>query len=604
MDALIETPGSGGRGPMGFIAGVFVFVLAGTGAAELAMPPKALKLVGQERRDAAQSAEQRSFWDGSLARSKEANFRLHGRVRRWLAPYWSAAMLGLGDVPNDDVIAGQGGWLFLRERVFLPDRPGEGNGRHLANLMGLASRALYSHGTELVCVPLPRKSTTCSNKLPEGIDCDARFDAAVVDALTARGVMTIDVARVWDGHPASELYLKYDSHWALPARRLLAEELKRALPGLREGRAEYSVVKGSEHVATDGLRFAGVDRGHPANSFFDAAADFSLALRPAGSEARIDAREIESNVLLVGTSFSELFQFRAHLCEVLQSPVEDASELGRMPLLSLERALITRPVDAFPRYVISEFPMHHAGAIHRGSIPTVRAALGIARQLDFAGRAQALPSGLFAPEEARTPKLHAPTVSYPPGSLLSSGDGVLGVRFAFDGEKNSKWTYSTAGAKIQIGANAGARKRAFPIVEGGSAPGYHASLSPTTLESLSTSVQATLVTDADLAGGFEFTGRRTAEGTWSAAPKRSVERHDSLALSWEHWTSGPVELTAAGEDKEGQAVEESWRFPDAQQVRFAIVTLGPFHGGRVDRVTLKGSSGQVTGTIAAQVRAR
>jgi hypothetical protein len=587
---------------MGAVAGLFLVVLLGTGAAELAMPPKALKLVGQERRDAAESEEQQAFWDGSLARSKEANFRLHGRVRRWLAPYWSAAMLGLRDVPNDDVIVGDEGWLFLRDRVQLPTHSSAAGGRHLANLMGLVGRSLHSRGTQLICVPIPRKSVTCADKLPTGIDCDPSFDAAVIEALCARGVTTINIAPAWNEHPAGDIYLKHDSHWAWGGRRLLAEELGREVPELDQGNAEYTLVEGPEHVASDGLRFAGIDRGHPANRFFNATADPALALLPSGSEERIDSRELGSDVLLAGTSFCELFQFRAHLCDVLQTPVEDASELGRMPLLSLERALITRPLEDFPAYVITEFPMHHAANIERGSTPTVRAALGMARQLGFADRAGAVPDELFHREPTGTPALRAPMVSFPPGSLLSSGDGVLGIQFEFDGTRDSKWTYSTGGAEIVIGAKKGSRVRALPVVEEGQNTGFYASLTPKTPASVGTSVRAIVVTDADLENGFEFTGEKGEDGDWSADLDRSVSEQDSLALTWGEWTTGRVEVTAEGQDRHGRAIDATWSFEDARRARFAIVTLGRFYGGRITGVQAVGTRGPVKGVVAGQVR--
>lgn len=588
---------------MGFVASVFLVTLAGTGAVEALMPPGAPELVGQERRDAKEMREQQSFWDGSLARSQETKFRLHGRVRRWLGPYWAAAMLRLNDAPTEELIVGRDGWLFLRERVHLPDRPWDGRGQHLANLLGLVSRSLASRGTELICLPVPRKSSACQDHLPVGKDCNPSFDAAVVRALTGVGVTTVDVGPVWEGHPSDDLYIKHDSHWAWPARRMSAEALKRKVPKLPQGDTAYSLSEGAERACSDGLSFAGVGQGHPANALFDPAREPRLSLLPEGSEAEIDGGKLGSDVLLVGTSFSELFQFRAHLCEVLQAPVEDASELGRMPLLSLERALITRSVDSFPAYVITEFPVHHAASIHRSSVPTVRAALGIARQLNFAGRSQGLPAELFCQGAIDAPGLRAPVLSFPPGSLLSSGDGILGIRWEFDGAKDSKWIYSTAGAEVTIGAKKGQRARTFPVLEGGSEGGYYASLTPATRASLGTTVRATVVTDADLSSGFEFTGSRSKDGVWSATPVHEVARQDSLALSWDEATTGPVEIIATGEDRGAHAVEKTWRFPEAHQVRFAILTLGPFEGGHLDEVKLKGAGRGAKGVIAQQVRA-
>ena len=44
---------------------------------------------------------------------------------------------------------------------------------------------------------------------------------------------------------------------------------------------------------------------------------------------------------------------------------------------------------------------------------------------------------------------------------------IVRIRLDFEGEQDSRWDFETSGAAIEIGANQGARSRAFPIVEGG-----------------------------------------------------------------------------------------------------------------------------------------
>ncbi|QDV08003.1 Putative transposase [Planctomycetes bacterium Poly30] len=121
MEDLVELDQPVGRQPVrAFVAAVFLAVLVCTGAAEVLFAPEPLQLVGQERRDQVAAESGLELWDGSLARAIETDFRLRGRVRRWLAPYWAAAMLKLGDTLKSLIPLGEAAGRPLK-RLIDPD---------------------------------------------------------------------------------------------------------------------------------------------------------------------------------------------------------------------------------------------------------------------------------------------------------------------------------------------------------------------------------------------------------------------------------------------------------------------------------------------------
>ena len=75
-------------------------------------------------------------------------------------------MLKLGDVPNRLLVVGDDGYLFYRERTLLEPVEAERSAQLLARVFAAVDRCLAAHGTELIVVPLPRKSVVAGAKLP------------------------------------------------------------------------------------------------------------------------------------------------------------------------------------------------------------------------------------------------------------------------------------------------------------------------------------------------------------------------------------------------------------------------------------------------------
>jgi len=286
---------------------------------------------------------------------------------------------------------------------------------------------------------------------------------------------------------------------------------------------------------------------------------------------------------------------------MLQAPVEDASEHGQPPIYSMWKAIVTRPKEALPRFIVSEFPIYQAAETGGGSVEVIRASLGLARHFGYRDRTLPLDEELFVRPFHAKPAVGKPVVHFGVGSILSSGDGVLGLQLTVEGEALARWQVNSSGASAEIATRPGVRVRTLPIVENGEDLAHFAWVRPLTEASLTSQVTARIVTDADLAGGQRFRGDSDAPGLWRANPELPVASYDSLALAWVEPTTGPVALIAKGTDRAG-SIEVPASFNGlARAVRFLIVTLGAFEGGRLESLELRGAGTDVVGTLAGQL---
>ncbi|MEM8711781.1 MAG: hypothetical protein AAGG01_12580, partial [Planctomycetota bacterium] len=436
---------------------------------------------------------------------------------------------------------------------------------------------------------------------PAGIDPDAQFDRSVIAALRSRGVRTLDIESHWRELDARQRYLRYDTHWAPEARVATAEAIRDLVPELPRSTATYSLRFGDVKNSTGALRYAGIDAKHPVESLYDLGEDRQALLIPEGTEQKINAGEIEADVLLVGSSFCDAYQMQAILCDTLQAPVRDASEKGEPPVYSLWKTFMTSPREGLPRLIISEFPMHQAAEVGRGAEPMIRAALGLARHTGYRDRTRILDSKLFAEPRINEARPNQPLVYFGQGSLLSSGDGVLGLQLTVTSKEWTKWQINSSGAVTEIQTKPGTKVRAIPIVESDTNTAHFGFIKPANGGALRADVEVRVVTDVDLANGREFGGESAVDGRWSHEESLAVGPLDSLALTWADFTSTPVELICSGFDGDGVPLEHRWEFPNVRQVRFLIVTLGGFEGGTIDSMELKGCSGRVDAVLAGQI---
>lgn len=128
------------------------------------------------------------------------------------------------------------------------------------------ANALAEQGTTLIYVPIPTKSVTMPEHLPEnawlyGFDLDVAtwVHVDILNRLNAAGVVTVDVREAMKQTPDGTLpFFKADFHWtahgAAEAAKAIAEVF-RALPGYAElDKTEHATVETGVETAFSGMR--------------------------------------------------------------------------------------------------------------------------------------------------------------------------------------------------------------------------------------------------------------------------------------------------------------------------------------------------------------
>ena len=577
--------------------------IVGTGVTEVFFAPRKPILMGDER-DAMDKANANVKWsDGSLARSIETDFRLRGRVRRYVAPFWSTLLFKAGDTPNRKVIIGRDEYLFFRQRVELDYVNKPIGPSILASLCAAADRSLAAWGSALVVVPLPRKGVACRSRLPEGVKLFPEFDAKVVQTMQQRGVRVVDLVTPWtewesDGTKPA-LYPSHETHWSRAGVQSFADEVARQVPALPRDTTSIEIVEGPLKETTSNLRFVGVRQGHPSYAWSNPQNRPSLLLTPPGRENLMDRGEERAEILLAGSSFSAGFFAQAVLAATLQTPVVSSSLKGRMPLTSLHKGLLRFKPDEIPAFAITELPIHQAASIGPRSDPTVRAVYAIANHLDAPDRESTLA------REAFPSRLDAPSVvgrslvKFPNGTLLSSGDGAMSVRLKVQGSELSRWRVISSGMSLPIKIPPGDQTRIVPLIEGLTREGAFM-LVPMDAAAAKSTATVEVVTDADLASARALEGARDTDSTWTFRGPRGVNSHDAIILQWDETLDGAFSVSAHGTLEDGAPLLRSWSFKEAAGARIAIFSLGAAGGATLGRVEVRGAGATLTCALAPQ----
>ncbi len=588
---------------MGVAACLSLALLVATGAIEVLMPPVKPRLVGQEKKEAARAAENVRWRDGSRARSIETDFRLQGRVRQWVGPYWATLMLRLRDVPEQRLVVGREGWLFYRDRLEVdPKRAAEGPPL-LANLLGGIRRSLAVHGTELIVAPLPRKAVVAASELPPGLDPQPAFDAAVLAAMKDCGHRTLDLLPRWTGPGSTSMYLRHDSHWSRAGVQAFAEELLRQVPDLPRDTAEVRTMDGPVTQTLGQLGHAGLAVDHPAIDWVPRQNDPALLLLPEGREERIDSGAEPAEVLLAGSSFCRGFYGRAVLAETLQAPVRDGSVKGHPPLVAVEQSIKHCSPAELPSFLIAEFPIHQALSVGPRSSPTTRAAYATINRLTAGVPLEVLGDELLPGGKRLTPRLHQPRLDFAPGSLLSSGDGVMLIRLRVNSPEMSRWRYVCDGTTLTIKVPPGEHERLLPVIEANTPTGAF-QLVPVNAAAVAAGIQTDVVTTADVRSPEHLAGAPATAGRWSFAGVQAVNVGDALVLQWDSPTltpAVPLTLTVRGKNASGSAIHKQWTFPHAHRARVSICSLGVFERGSLTSVEVRGVGPGARATIAPLV---
>ncbi len=576
--------------------------LLGTGVTEAFFAPEKPRLVGDEKDAMEKAAADAKFRDGSLARSIETDFRLRGRVRRYVSPFWAALMFKLRDVPTRSVIIGDDGFLFSRLRVEL-DYPHKDTGPSvLAALCGSVARSLATRGSELVVVPLPRKSVAARAYLPSGVEVNPEFDRRVVQTMRDRGVNVVDLATLWEelGSTKSEdpLYIPHETHWSRAGVQSFADELMRQIPGLPRNTTEIETMEAWEKATLANLSDVGIRLRHPAYQWVSPRNEKALLLKPMGREGAMTKGKERADVLLAGSSFSDGFFAQAVLAATLQAPVASSSLKGRLPLVPLHKGLARLDPADLPAFVIAEFPNHQAAAIGPTSDAPVRACFSIANQLGGADRATPLAAEDFPSRRDLDPtKVNKAVVYFPGDALLSSGDGAMSLRLRVKSDEETRWRVSSSGMNLRIKIPAGEHVRMVPFVEGLAInSGFR--LIPTNAAALAAHFTLEVTTDANLAAATPLEGTADAKGTWSYAGSWALKPHDSLILRWEEKLKADLRVQAIGTYADGSPFERKWEFKKKGGTRIAIFSLGVARGVTLERVVIGSGSPTMTCQLA------
>ncbi len=266
--------GLGGRIIVGFVVAVFLISTFGTGIADTFFSVEGIKPVGEEARKQRMLERDISLWDGTLARYYESKLRQHSRVRELILPRYSYLKYAYLDEAPASITIGRDHWMFLTDRINLRPLSDEALVSSAANCIIAMDRRLAGNGTELIVIPIPRKSWVARDLLPKGIDGRNAVDDGLIDSLKDRGVMTVDLRKPFRSTDPEEIYFKLDTHWTPNATRITAKEAARVAGLLkpepeRLGRLSTRPPSGSHLPGLATLRSLGVDPTEYDLSVFD-----------------------------------------------------------------------------------------------------------------------------------------------------------------------------------------------------------------------------------------------------------------------------------------------------------------------------------------------
>jgi alginate O-acetyltransferase complex protein AlgJ len=259
------------------------------------------------------------------------------------------------------VFGGCHGWLFLGDELAIYSKSDKNFAAHLA-IIGRVASYLAQRGVKLVVVPIPDKSRIeakqmCRLRRPEVLA--DRLDRMIAD-LRDTDIKVVDI----QGALASldgDAYYRTDSHWnqrgGARAAEVVAEDLREW--GLApKQRAEFQVSTGAPHERIgDLMRIVGLDR-LPAGMRppGDEEGDTTIRQMAGPGVGLLDVAPAPELVLL-GTSFSEVGKLGKFLAVDLRAPVDDRSQRGSGLLGSAKAYFASRDLTAAPpRTVVWEIP--------------------------------------------------------------------------------------------------------------------------------------------------------------------------------------------------------------------------------------------------------
>ncbi|MEM1449222.1 MAG: hypothetical protein AAGI22_08905 [Planctomycetota bacterium] len=550
----------------GASAVVALAALFGTGLVDAIAPAPRQRPIGTEAVEARRLQRDHRVLDGTWARWIERDRDLRSRVRSWTAPYWSAILMRFALSVPEEVVLGRGGWLFLRRRI---EPPGGETRRSTLERTAVALHAVRRrhalYGTRLVVAPLPRKAVVCRERLPASLDPDPAYDADLVTALRRRGVETLDLLPAWEALADEDAYLPLDSHWGAGAQDAFVAAAAEAI-GADAPRGDVDLVCNVtiEPGRAALLDFTGVGRRHPARHIIGVGRMRGARLDDA-SRAIVDAGAAEADVALAGSSFTDAFDVGDLLAARLDVPIDVDGVRGVPFPAPLAMRLRSEERSRMPSVLVYEFPTHDAFAPPGSSASF----LGVFARTLEAPRVVPLRSE----DVGGTARRRDGSYVFPPGTLLSSGDGVLHLSLRCESEERTRWLVTRGSSRVAVTLDDAKRAVVIPVLDptGARRP---LRITPAGLRARAALLDIRVMTDADVALS------RGVSGPVSVAPL------DVLAVRLV--ASAPfLRVTATGRDQRGAEIARTFDLGAARS-RLALFSLAPFEGGTLDAVRVEG----------------
>ncbi|MFT5052864.1 MAG: hypothetical protein ACI8QZ_004302 [Chlamydiales bacterium] len=428
-DGLIGAPERFGGGAVllfGVVA-IFLATVVGTLAIDSLSPVAAPKLIGTERNLDARARAAASLWDGTWTRLVENDMRIRSRVRRWLVrPYSWFLYTKLSEAK--DIVVGKDGWLFLDSRARPPVSEAAVGAACVANQFAALQRLLESHGTQLVALPIPRKSVILEERLPRGVHPVRELEERLIEDLRAHGILTVDLLTAYADEDPMSLFHFGDSHWTVEAELIAAEELSRALgiylpPEERETELRVTV---NEALGIDLFAWIGVDGVATTAPWVQQYRHdmYRVFRKDDDTQVRRHNPKELGRIAIVGTSFTARRSLPVFTRHYSGEHLWNAAKPGEGPMVPLRKFLDARADGDWPEVLVVEFPVHLI--LSQRGMSSVAPVLGLwappaHTTIVGADSWGQVPSGATGGPWTRI-------ASLPKGRLGHSGDGVVSVR--------------------------------------------------------------------------------------------------------------------------------------------------------------------------------
>lgn len=387
------------------LATVFLGLTVLPGLIDTLKPLQVAQPVGEEAEAEAARRQSLHWLDGSRTQWLEEQGRRRSRVRHWILPTYSVAMMaGFGEVQGE-LLLGAENWLFLKARGVTPSVADQQIIERAMGMLGALHDEATASGLRLVIVPIPRKASLASAYLPKGVDSRPHLEDLLANRLAGSDLDAIDLLPALRSLPqrrGETAYYEGDSHLTCIAMLEMAETLAHHLElwQAKSDRPSQLHDLGLVTPRTDLLHLAGVDTSPflPQHFFTEARQCYSVIDDQGMRIQRHVEPETLPRVAWIGTSFSAFSQVSVYLSHYIGEPVVDYSAAGVNSLMELQQRLERRH-DPLPEILILEVPNYQLFDWNRHD-----GLLGA----DFTPLAVAPPDARHPPEPAPSPDASRP----------------------------------------------------------------------------------------------------------------------------------------------------------------------------------------------------